>query len=120
VEGAVTREHTEPLLLDLHLPEGTSFEQPLPAGHNAFLHAYRGAVEVAGVAVPAGPLAVLANDPDRDGVRLRAMAGGARTLLVAGRPLGEPIVQHGPFVMNTPAQIAEAVRDYRQGRFGEG
>jgi len=120
VAGAVTREHTEPLLLDLHLPEGTSFEQPVPAGHNAFVHAYRGAVEIAGVSVPAGPLAVLANDPDRDGVRLRAMAGGARALLVAGRPLGEPIVQHGPFVMNTPAQIAEAVRDYREGRFSAG
>lgn len=120
VEGAVTRDGTEPLLLDLHLPDGASFEQALPAGHNAFVHAYRGALEVAGTPVPAGPLALLANDADRDGVRLRAAGGAARALLVAGRPLREPIVQYGPFVMNSPAQIHEAVRDYQQGRLGAG
>ena len=115
VAGAVTREHTEPLYLDLHLPAGSRFEQPLDPGHNAFVYVYRGELEVGGQAVPAQRMAILANDAQADGVVLQA-AVPSRALLVAGRPLREPIVQYGPFVMNTQQEIFEAVRDFREGR----
>lgn len=118
VAGAVTRDGTEPLYLDLQLPPGSRFAQDLPAGHNAFLYVYQGEVQVGDRAVPAGRMALLANDADADGVVLQASAD-ARVLLVAGRPLQEPIAQYGPFVMNTQQQIHEAVADFRAGRFGE-
>ena len=112
--GAVQRPDTEPLFLDLHLPAGSRFAQALPAGHNAFLYVYRGNVTVAGTAVADRHMAILANDGD--GVLLQA-DGPGRVLLVAGRPLHEPIAQYGPFVMNTAEQIHQAVRDYQAGKF---
>ncbi len=115
VAGAVTRETTAPFYLDLHLPAGAVFAQPLSAGHNAFLYVYRGALRVEGVAVPVRNMAILANAADRDGVRVEATED-TRALLIAGRPLGEPIAQYGPFVMNTEQEIYQAVADYRAGR----
>jgi len=115
VTGAVTREATQPLYLDLHLPAGSQFEQPLPAGHNAFLYVYRGTVTVDGQAVSAQRMAILANEPGADGVRLSA-SEDAKAILIAGRPLGEPIAQYGPFVMNTEAEIYQAIQDFRAGR----
>ncbi len=115
VTGAVTRETTAPLYLDLHLPAGASFSQPLPAGHNAFLYVYRGALKVGAETVPVRNMAILANDADSDGVTIEATAD-TRALLIAGRPLGEPIAQYGPFVMNTEQEIYQAVADYRAGR----
>ena len=117
VAGAVQRETTQPLYLDLHLPAGSRFEQPLDAGHHAFVYVYRGELAIAGQSVPAQRMAILANDAQSDGVVLEASAD-TRALLVAGRPLREPIVQYGPFVMNTQQEIFEAVRDFREGRIG--
>ncbi|MBC9070535.1 pirin family protein [Thauera sp. CAU 1555] len=119
VPGAVQREATAPLYLDLHLPADSSFAQPLPAGHNAFLYVYRGEVQVAGRQVSAGKMAILANEPDADGVRIEA-PGDARALLIAGRPLGERIVQYGPFVMNSEQEIYQALADFRDGQLAEG
>jgi redox-sensitive bicupin YhaK (pirin superfamily) len=116
IEGAVTRDATEPLYLDLHLPAGTRFEQALPAAHNAFAYVYRGALAIAGSAVPAQRMAILANDANSDGVVLEAGAQETRVLLIAGRPLREPIVQHGPFVMNTKAEILQAMQDFHAGK----
>jgi len=122
VAGAVQKARTEPLYLDLHLEPGARFEQALPAGHNAFVYVYRGELEIdSGVAltpVPRERMAVLANAPDRDGVRMKAGETGARALLIAGRPLNEPIAQYGPFVMNKQAEIFQAVEDFRAGKFG--
>jgi redox-sensitive bicupin YhaK (pirin superfamily) len=115
VRGAVQRPITEPLVLDLSLPEGARFEQPLPASRNAFVLAFRGSVRCAGQPLPTGQMAVLASDPDSDGVALEAL-GAARVLLVAAEPLREPLVQYGPFVMNTADQIRQAVLDYQTGR----
>ncbi len=115
VIGAVTRETTAPLYLDLHLDAGARFAQALPPGHNAFVYVYRGEVTISGRDVPTGRMAILANDPEADGVVLEAREG-ARLLLVAGRPLGESIAQYGPFVMNTEEEIRQAVKDYREGR----
>lgn len=115
IAGAVTRKATAPLYLDLQLPAGTRFEQPLPAAHNAFVHAYRGAVRIDGTTLPTNHMAVLANDAAADGVVIEA-DGEARVLLVAGRPLNEPIAQYGPFVMNTEREIYQALNDFRDGR----
>jgi hypothetical protein len=115
--GAVTRAATEPVFLDLHLPAGSRFEQPLPVDHNAFVYVYRGELRVAGQPVPSRRMAILANEAGSDGVVLEADVD-ARALLIAGRPIGEPIVQHGPFVMNTPEEIRQALADYRQGLLG--
>ena len=116
VQGAVQREATEPLYLDLHLAAGATFTQPLPAAHNAFVVVYRGEVDVAGTPVRTRRMAILANSPGSDGVLLRAGADGARAILVAGQPLKEPIAQYGPFVMNTQQEIFQAVEDFRAGR----
>lgn len=114
VVGAVTRESTAPLYLDLQLPAGASFTQALPAGHNAFVYVYRGELTLGDTPVPPKRMAILANDADSDGVRMVAGAD-TRALLIAGRPLNEPIAQYGPFVMNTEQEIYQAVADYRAG-----
>jgi redox-sensitive bicupin YhaK (pirin superfamily) len=116
VDGAVQREATQPLYLDIHLPAGVEFEQPLAAGHNAFFYVYRGEVVVDGKAVPQARMAILDNAQGADGVKIKAGAD-SRLILIAGRPLNEPIAQYGPFVMNTNAEVFQAVEDFRAGRF---
>jgi quercetin 2,3-dioxygenase len=116
VEGAMQRDTTEPLYLDLELPAGATFEQVLPASHNAFVYVYRGALQIGAAHVPAQRMAILRNGEDRDGVVLRADQP-TRALLIAGKPLGEPIAQYGPFVMNTKDEIMQAVNDYQAGKF---
>ena len=118
VTGAVTRDGTQPLYLDLHLPAGTRFEQPLPAAHNAFVYVYRGEISISGQAVPTQRMAILGNGAQTDGVLLEA-GSDARVLLIAGKPLNEPIAQYGPFVMNTQQEIHQAIQDFRDGRLGE-
>lgn len=112
--GAVQREATQPLYLDIIFPEGGgSFSQPLPAGHNGFVYVYRGNADVAGTDVQRNRMAILANEGD--GVTLTA-TGAARALLIAGKPLREPIAQYGPFVMNTRDELIQAVDDFQNGR----
>ena len=108
---------TDPLYLDLHFPAGGAvFSQPLPAEHNAFLYTYRGSVQVGATAVPRLRMAILENGGD--GVTVQGLPGEtpARALLIAGRPLREPIAQYGPFVMNTREQLMQAVEDFQNGR----
>ncbi|MCZ2440369.1 MAG: pirin family protein [Burkholderiales bacterium] len=116
VQARVERAATQPLILDLQLEAGAHFAQPLPPTHNAFVYVHRGELAVGTQSVPTGRMAILANAADRDGVLLEASPQGARALLVAGRPLAEPIAQYGPFVMNTQAEILSALEDYRTGR----
>ncbi|MFH2135464.1 MAG: pirin family protein [Pseudomonadota bacterium] len=115
VAGAMAREVTEPVYLDIHLSAGTQLSTALPATHNAFVYVYRGAVQVGDTQVDAQRMGILSNVPDADGVTISA-AGDARLILVAGKPLDEPIVQYGPFVMNTQEEIHQALDDYRSGR----
>ena len=116
VAGAVTREVTEPLYLDIHVPAGAEFSTALPETHNAFIYVYRGAVTVDGEQVASRRMGILSNTPKADGVTLSA-AEDARLILIAGKPLNEPIVQYGPFVMNTQQEIHQALNDFGSGRF---
>ncbi|MEO6409336.1 MAG: pirin family protein [Burkholderiaceae bacterium] len=124
VTGAVTRPTTEPIVLDLTLPPGTRCDIELPAVHNAFVYVYAGALQVgddeiatSASTVDVERMAILANDAQADGVRLAAAdaATPTRVLVVAGKPLREPIAQYGPFVMNTQAQIEQALADFQRG-----
>ena len=115
IAGAVQRPDTEPLYLDVHLPAGRRFVQPIAAGHNAFTYTYRGSVNIAGTTVSDRYMAILANNGAGE-VCIEA-SEDARVLIVAGQPLKEPIAQYGPFVMNTTEQIHQAMRDYEAGKF---
>jgi len=118
VEAAVTRPDTDPIFLDLHMPAGARLDLDLPSGHNAFVYVYRGAMRIGagGETAAAAQMALLETSPEADGVAL-ACDVAARAILVAGRPLGEPIAQYGPFVMNTREELIQAVNDFQSGRF---
>ncbi len=102
----------DPLYLDISLAADAQLTEPLPPGHNGFIYLIEGALEVADSPLQAGELGVLGAG---DGVTLHARQA-SRLLLIAGRPLGEPIARRGPFVMNTQAELMEAFRDYTEGR----
>ncbi len=122
VAGAVTREVTEPLYLDIHVPAGAEFSTALPDTHNAFIYVYRGAVTVEGVHVASRRMGILSNPGSlgnasgADNVTLAATEE-TRLILLAGKPLNEPIVQYGPFVMNTQQEIHQALNDFNNGHF---
>ncbi len=117
--GPVTGIAVAPLYLDIALAASARGIAPLPSGHNAVAYVFEGGAAfgagAATRAVARGELAVF--DRAGDGVEFAAGAQGARFLLVAGAPLDEPVARHGPFVMNTPEQIVQAIRDYQAGRF---
>lgn len=115
VAGAVAREITEPLYLDIHLPAGATFSTAIPNTHNAFVYVYQGAASILDAQIPAQRMAILHNDLSADGVILQAKED-TRLILVAGKPLHEPIAQYGPFVMNTEQEIQDAINDFRSGR----
>jgi redox-sensitive bicupin YhaK (pirin superfamily) len=116
--GAIDGIAVDPTYFDVSLPAGGAFEHEIPAGHSAFLYVFEGEAEAGSGAgasiVSRGSLAALGRG---DAIRVTAPNGPARLLLLAGRPLGEPIVKYGPFVMNTREQIMEAIDDFRTGRF---
>ncbi len=118
VAGPIVQPATEPLYLDIALQPGATWEHALPAGHNVFAYAYEGEVSVGegedARALPAQTLAVLGGG---DRLALRAGDAHARVILVAGRPLREPVARHGPFVMNTRQELMQAFVDFQEGRF---
>ena len=118
VAGPVQAEATQPLFLDLVLAPGASLVVPVPSGHHALVHVFAGEARLPSsggeATVRPGQLAVLSAG---DHLPLVAGPSGARLILVAGRPIGEPVVWHGPFVMNTAEEIRQAIADYHAGRF---
>ena len=122
VRGPVRGIVTEPLYLDVSVPAGQRFEHAVPAGHNAFVYVFEGAGEVGaaqdarGRVLESGRLGVLG---DGDRVSVAAGGDGMRFLLVAARPIGEPIARYGPFVMNTREEIRRALDDLQSGAFLE-
>jgi redox-sensitive bicupin YhaK (pirin superfamily) len=104
----------EALYYDVTLPPGARFAEPLPADHNAAVVVYEGDVSVSGTRIEARAVGARG-----DGERVAATAGerGARLLLLAGKPIGEPVAWSGPFVMNSRDEVMQAYEDYRAGRF---
>ena len=113
--GVVRNEWVQPTYLDVEMPAGGTFEQPVGPNDTTFLYVIDGALEVGErrAALPRRVLGILGSG---DTVRV-ATAAGARFLLVSARPLGEPVARGGPFVMNTKDEIMQAFDDYRHGRF---
>jgi redox-sensitive bicupin YhaK (pirin superfamily) len=99
--------------LDLRLERGGALTQPVDPTHTVAVYVYSGALSVDGRELVEGEVAILGAG---DAVALSA-SGAGRALLLTGRPIGEPIAQYGPFVMNTEAEIHEAIADFRAGRF---
>ena len=120
IRGPVTGIATEPLYLDVSIPAHTKFIQPVPEGHNSFCYVFDGEGSLAITSdgpcpsVGSGTLAVLG---DGDGIAASTTASPLRFLLLAAKPIGEPVARHGPFVMNTEEELRQAVRDLRAGTF---
>jgi quercetin 2,3-dioxygenase len=124
VAGPISQPATDPVYLDIELRDGARFSQAVPADHAAFLYVFEGSVRVvrdAGDAAVLGThdLAVLgAGDRvELEGGAGASGAGMSRAILVAGRPLHEPVARHGPFVMNTREELLRAFEDFQSGRF---
>ena len=116
--GPVRQPATDPIYLDVRIDAGAAFTSPLPAGHSAFIYVYEGSAAVGvgrdAAVIEAQELAVLG---DGNEVRLEGRAARTRAILVAGRPLREPVARYGPFVMNTREEIMQAFSDYQTGKF---
>lgn len=118
VTGPVLQPATDPTYLDVELDPQAPFVHALPQGHAAFVYVFEGELSIGrGGGAPVLPRQTLAVLGDGAQVRLQAGSVAARALLVAGRPLREPVARHGPFVMNTAAQLRQAFEDYHSGRF---
>ncbi|WP_354667970.1 pirin family protein [Paraglaciecola arctica] len=115
--GIINNTFVEPIYWDIQQQPDTLFVESITAGHNGFVYVYEGEIKLsegANQRVSKGQVAVLT---DGDSIEIRAL-NGAKYLLIAGRPLDEPIARGGPFVMNTREEINQAIADYQMGRFG--
>jgi len=110
VEGVVTA----PMFLDFELRPGELVEQSVTPGHTGFVYVFRGSAKVDDTNVPEHTLALLG---DGEAVRLEGGEAGGRMLLLAAKPIGEPVARYGPFVMNTREEIMQAFKDFQEGRF---
>jgi redox-sensitive bicupin YhaK (pirin superfamily) len=112
--GPVTAAATDARYFDVDLPDGATFTEPMPAGHAVFAVVHEGTIDTGGHTLAAVGLAQLG---DGDTVQFSAVDGPAKALVIAGRPLKEPVAWHGPFVMNTNEELMQAIDDYQAGRF---
>ncbi len=121
VTGPIQQPATDPTYLDLAIAPGALFEQQLPTDYAAFLYVFEGEIQVGKEpqAVRTHELAVLGEGSlvQLKGLKLAGNGGPARAILVAGRPLKEPVAKYGPFVMNTRAELQRAFEDFQAGRF---
>jgi len=118
VRGPVTEIAADPEYLDVVVPGGAEFVQPIPRGHAALAYLFEGAATFDGEGTAPVAAARMVVFSDGDHVRASAAEGAhARFLLISGKPLGEPIARYGPFVMNTRREIEQALEDLRAGTF---
>jgi quercetin 2,3-dioxygenase len=121
--GPITQPATDPTYLDVALEAGATFSHALPFDHAAFVYVYEGSVRVGagdtGATVGSHELAVLGSGAEIQLEGREAPAGAhlSRAIIVAGKPLREPVAKYGPFVMNTPEELRRAVEDYQSGKF---
>ena len=117
ITGPIQGISTEPLFLDIRLPAGGHFKHSISTGHNAFVYPYEGQVEI-GPATQLRPLEAQSAGVLSTGnyLEIQAAEQPSAFLLLAARPLREPIVQYGPFVMNTREEIEQAMADYKNGQ----
>ena len=115
IRGPIYGLSTEPLFFDIHLMPNEHFSNPLPSTHNAFIYIYEGDLKI-GSALQAAPKqsAIILSEGDQ--LNITASEQGAKAIVLAAKPLHEPIVQHGPFVMNTREEIEQAIDDYQHNR----
>jgi redox-sensitive bicupin YhaK (pirin superfamily) len=117
INGTDDDRATDPTYLDVHLAPGALLDIPIARGHNAFVYAYDGSADILADGVSRSlPHRAAGLLSDGDQLQLRGGPQGARLLLLAARPIGEPVVQYGPFVMNTREEIEQTLDDYRSGR----
>ncbi|MCF8467733.1 MAG: pirin family protein [Sneathiella sp.] len=113
IAGPVTGVATDPIYIDVALAPGGGYLHKIPEGHTAFVYVFEGSIDVGGRTVDQHNLAILS---DGNGISLSSEEGG-RAILVAGRPIGEPVARYGPFVMNSNEEIRQAVHDFQTGNF---
>ena len=113
VTGPIAGGATDPLYFDVAIDAGRALTLPVPATHQTLAYTFEGAPRVGGRELPKGSLGILVNG---DAVQVEAGDAPARVLLIAGKPLREPVVHYGPFVMNTAREIEQAIRDYQAGK----
>jgi quercetin 2,3-dioxygenase len=116
VQGPVSGIATSPLYLDVLVPAGAEHSHPLPPEHNAMAYVFEGEGEVGGESIASGELAVLVRG-EGDAVQVAASRSAMRLLLLAARPIEEPMSRYGPFVMNSREEIQQAFEDFRRGTF---
>lgn len=115
-KGIIDNLFVDPIYWDVQQQPDTQFTESITAGHNGFIYVYEGDIQLASSSqiVSKGQVAVLT---DGDAIEINALSA-AKYLLIAGKPLNEPIARGGPFVMNTREEINQAFTDYQMGRFG--
>ncbi len=113
VAGPISGKTTAPVFVEVILPADGEATIPVPAGHEGFVYPFEGGVTIGTRELVRGELGVMTPG---ESITLRAKGGPARAIIVAGKPLKEPVVQYGPFVMNTPEQVEQAVRDFQRGQ----
>ena len=114
VIGPVEDVVTDPLYLDFHLNEGATQRIDIPGNKSAFVYVYQGSAQIGTTELPERHLGILG---DGEGLEVTSTDADTRLLVVAGDPIQEPVVQYGPFVMNTVDEVQQAIVDFNEGRF---
>ena len=115
VDAPVTEIYADPLYFDIQVKDEDQLTIPIPEGYNAFVYVFDGTISIRGKRVKTGQVALL--DRNGTGLTVSTNSSGARFLLAAGKPLGEPIAWYGPIVMNTQSELVTAVSDLQSGNF---
>jgi redox-sensitive bicupin YhaK (pirin superfamily) len=118
VEGPVSKHNVEPIYFDVELKEGKEFNFELSSTHNSFIYLVEGSIKIgdqAHASIQNSKIIILNKENNLKVLGLK----NSKFLLISGKPIGEPIVRGGPFVMNTQAEIKEAIQDFHNGTFAK-